>query len=673
MQMLTRLISIMICFIIGLSVAIAQEVAESKNELISAKQLVVMIDGRFPTTDKLTEGAGIVVGRKGGLVYIATAGHVVQGLTEAAVDIKVQFQDRPGEEIDATLWPSNLDKGIDLAILVVPESRAPASITSLNEFSAARISQEVKAGEGAYLFGQPSGRVWSGNKSPEKVVSSTLTSIEVESKSVVPGMSGGATFDEGLRIFGLIVEADNGLARVVPLRLLKETLEQAGYPFDLTDGHAYGIGFLSHNDRIKMLRSLGVEFNEEGYLDAIQKSKAEALDIFHRETPFFTAETFYQWVEQNQKNFDLSQRNNIAKYIGKYDIPHISLVKSKIGQQVSFVRDFLKKSRISGLNISELCESFKKLKPILINSPTNECSDGKDMGLWLLGLYEIAENYGADGAELEDYGIYSYIPNWFIEGKTPSNIKRISFSNTETELDVPQCGYSLANTRFTVWENQYAIIPDFGKAILPRNGRYVGLNIGSDSRVCFSFYYNGVKKTQHVQCRGEVLLYRLCNSDVINWIGVRGHLLSDGEGVKRINNIRYLGNLTNQAWRASERGASIWPSEESNKAILFMSCRGNNIFVRSELSELLGALPNRVTLKFDFGGEVHTAEFVGQSDESGASESPYVAFFTRKLAIALSGAYSSVKIYVQGKGIGALSLKDSSWAINKGLADCLST
>lgn len=202
---------------------------------ISSKQLVVMIDGRFPTTGKLTQGAGIVVGRRGGLVYIVTAGHVVSGLTEAAVDIKIQFQDRPGEEVDATLWPSNLDKGIDVAVLVVSEDRVPASITSLDEFSTARIAQEVKVGEGAYLFGQPSGRVWSGNKSPEEIVSSTSTTIEVESNTVAPGMSGGATFDDSLRIIGLIVESERGIARIIPLKLLKETLEGAGYPFALVD------------------------------------------------------------------------------------------------------------------------------------------------------------------------------------------------------------------------------------------------------------------------------------------------------------------------------------------------------------------------------------------------------------------------------------------------------
>ncbi len=673
MRTLLIFLSIYLSGIVVIMTGHAQEAVSSKESAISAKQLVVMIDGRFPTTGELTEGAGIVVGRKGGLVYIATAGHVVQGFSETAIDIMVQFQDRPGEEVAATLWPSNLDKGIDLAILVVPEDRAPETITSVKELSAARLSQEVKEGEGAYLFGQPSGRVWSGNKRPEKVVTSTLTSIEIESNSVVPGMSGGATFDEGLRLVGLIIETENGLARIIPMRLLKETLERAGYPFDLTDAEAQRIDFLNNTERLKTLRALGIAFNEDGYLDAIKKNKIEALEIFHREVPFFNAESFYEWVEQNQSGFDLTERNNIAKYVGKFDIPHISLVKTKIGQQVSFISGFLKEARMSGLNISKLCREFNELEPLLIGAPTKACLDGEDIGLWLLALYEIAENYGSDEVELEDYGIYSYIPTWFMQGKAPENIQKISFPHTATSSNVPQCGYSLANTRFTVWENEYVIIPDSGKAIYPRNGRYVKSNIGTDSKICFSFFYDGLKKSQHVQCRGEVLLYRYCSSDTVNWIGVRNHLLSDVESAKRISNLQYVGKLTNQAWRASDYLAGVWASKNNNKAILYLSCKGNYIFALSSLSRLFGALPNRVTVKFDFGREVYETEFVGQSDASGLVESDYVAFFTRQLAGALAGSYTSVKISLEGKEIGILPLRDSSWAINKGLAGCLAS
>lgn len=232
-----RLLAWMVLSLFALTAAAQAQQAE-ENAAISAKQLVVMIDGRFPTSRALTSGAGIVVGRKGGLVYIATAGHVVRDLMEEAEDIRVQFPDRPGLEVSATIFPASFDKGIDVALLIVPQSEAPEAIATLDTFPAARMSTEIRPGEGVYLFGQPGGRVWSGNRSPEKVQAARTTEIEVESSTVVPGLSGGATLDEGLRIVGIIVETDNGVARSIPIRFLKEIIESGGYPFMLGDAEA---------------------------------------------------------------------------------------------------------------------------------------------------------------------------------------------------------------------------------------------------------------------------------------------------------------------------------------------------------------------------------------------------------------------------------------------------
>src|SRR5690606_30939598 len=125
-----------------------------------------------------------------------------------------------------------------VALLIVPQSEAPEAIATLDTFPAARMSTEIRPGEGVYLFGQPGGKVWSGNRSPEKVQAARTTEIEVESSTVVPGLSGGATLDEGLRIVGIIVETDNGVARSIPVRFLKEIIESGGYPFMLGDAEA---------------------------------------------------------------------------------------------------------------------------------------------------------------------------------------------------------------------------------------------------------------------------------------------------------------------------------------------------------------------------------------------------------------------------------------------------
>ena len=273
-----RFVSIALVSLISLILTAASGHADNhdqvKSPLIPAKQFVVMIDGRFPTRDVLTTGAGLVVGRKDGQVYVVTAGHVVRNLRESARDIKIQFSNNPGEEIAATLWPTEFDKGVDLAVLIVPEASVPKSIVSLKSLPVARLSDEVEIGEGAFLLGQPGGNNWSGNKSPEKITSVTSTAIEVESPSVVPGMSGGATFDEGLRIIGLIVEAENGLARAIPLKFLKETLEQNGYPFELVDADGQAPEVIvqqgSEKDRLAIALSSG-QFEELALFPRSQK------------------------------------------------------------------------------------------------------------------------------------------------------------------------------------------------------------------------------------------------------------------------------------------------------------------------------------------------------------------------------------------------------------------
>jgi len=204
-------------------------------DLISAKQLVVMVKGRFPTSGTLTSGAGIVVGRRGGLVYIATAGHVVQDLMETAEDIKIQFLDQPGIDVNATIYPTQFDKGVDVAMLVAAQSETPKTITDHSTYPTARLTNEIQLGENIYLLGQPAGKAWSGNNAPEKVLVARSTEIEVESNTVVPGLSGGAGLDEKFRIIGIIVETDNGVARLIPARRLKEIFESSGYPFMLED------------------------------------------------------------------------------------------------------------------------------------------------------------------------------------------------------------------------------------------------------------------------------------------------------------------------------------------------------------------------------------------------------------------------------------------------------
>lgn len=236
MRIVTGIVSLAISVVVCASVGLAQE--DAGNEAISAKQLVVMIDGRFPTTGALSSGAGIVVGRKGGFLYIATAGHVVHAFAETAQDVSVEFIDKPGVEIDATVISTNFDKAIDIGILAIPEANAPLSILASDYFPVGRLSDVVKDGDLAQYIGQAGGKPWSGQAAPERVISSGATEIKIETRSVEPGLSGGAALDENSKIIGVIIETNGGSVRVIPLGYLKEILEESGFPFVLDDANS---------------------------------------------------------------------------------------------------------------------------------------------------------------------------------------------------------------------------------------------------------------------------------------------------------------------------------------------------------------------------------------------------------------------------------------------------
>lgn len=199
------------------------------------KSLVVMINGHFPITGKPVNGAGIVVGKKDGIIYIATAAHVVRNFTERAEDISVKFADRPGLALPAKIQNISFDKHIDLAILGVFEDGVPTKIVQSQMFPSARMTDPPATGEEVFFLGQPNGRPWEGSKVPDKLSKVNSVEMEVPTKEAVPGYSGGAALDGSDRILGIIIETEDGVVRILPINRLREILEESRFPFDLVD------------------------------------------------------------------------------------------------------------------------------------------------------------------------------------------------------------------------------------------------------------------------------------------------------------------------------------------------------------------------------------------------------------------------------------------------------
>lgn len=205
------------------------------NTLHDTQSFVVMIDSKFELSGSNSVGAGIVFGHTDRYAYIVTADHLVRGLLDEANRISVRFFDSPGRVVAARLLTTEFDKHIDLAVLSVELSEVPNSISMQMTFPVARLSRPIKKGEYINFLGQPNGQKWLLSPHPDIVYNTTSTDLEVQSKFIEPGSSGGAVIDKNSLIVGLVFQSDNGTAHAIPIRRLKEVLERNRFPFDLVD------------------------------------------------------------------------------------------------------------------------------------------------------------------------------------------------------------------------------------------------------------------------------------------------------------------------------------------------------------------------------------------------------------------------------------------------------
>src|SRR2546423_7152773 len=85
------------------------------------RQIVPKIEAKVNGGTRI--GAGIIVGRANGRVYVATANHVVRD-DQPATSVTVTFGNLPGEEFSANVL-SPLPTTLDLAVIAIPDNKLP--------------------------------------------------------------------------------------------------------------------------------------------------------------------------------------------------------------------------------------------------------------------------------------------------------------------------------------------------------------------------------------------------------------------------------------------------------------------------------------------------------------------------------------------------------------------
>lgn len=189
-----------------------------------AARSVVMISGAVVPGEKPRPlGAGIVVGATLEQIQIATASHVVRSQRRYLPEIYVEFRSNPGQKIRATAIAHDEEK--DVAVIVV--SRKDVKELPLDRMiPTGMFADEIPQGISIIGFGE--GAYWSGNEIPVSPNTVDSEYVELPSRIVVQGHSGGAAFNHGWRLVGMVLREGDGGAKVLRVHQLVKILKNFG-------------------------------------------------------------------------------------------------------------------------------------------------------------------------------------------------------------------------------------------------------------------------------------------------------------------------------------------------------------------------------------------------------------------------------------------------------------
>ena len=163
------------------------------------------------------DGTGIIIGDRGGTLYIATAAHVVTDAGQPVDSIHAYFYTDCLKPVTAKIC-SLIDakRGLDLAVLCVRADAAPgARPRSLSRLGNVR---RLGARTPVYPVGCPGGDCW-GVGQPDKVLVAgpSQPRILFTTFFVAPGHSGGPLFNEWFEVVGMLTKLGQPLSEAIPI------------------------------------------------------------------------------------------------------------------------------------------------------------------------------------------------------------------------------------------------------------------------------------------------------------------------------------------------------------------------------------------------------------------------------------------------------------------------
>jgi alpha-tubulin suppressor-like RCC1 family protein len=208
-----------------------QTVGEAEEEI---KKLVVMIEAKLAGEPSI--GAGIIAGIRADNLYIATANHVVRRGALEAEEIQIRFRWLPDKPVKARLL-QHRDSGMDLAVLDVTRLKELAVDVGALPFDCLGSLNLLQRGDALYLLGNPGGRRWRINTTPEKYIETIKDSVEFESNLIAKGHSGGALLNGERELLAMLLSDDPPYGKAIGMARVIGKLKEWGYPVSLRFPH----------------------------------------------------------------------------------------------------------------------------------------------------------------------------------------------------------------------------------------------------------------------------------------------------------------------------------------------------------------------------------------------------------------------------------------------------
>ena len=194
--------------------------AQTPPEAELAKNLIVKVTGEN------IQGSGIVFGRQGSVLFIATANHVVRPGRQKVKDLRVEFAFWP-EALEAKL-SDKFDRQLDLALLLVNLEKSFLSDTLTQEalpLSQEHYARDIDQNDKVYPIGHPPAQDWF-----VPPAAALVTAVEGEKIQFYfqcdQGYSGGGLFNENWDLVGMIRAFNPPLCQANGFHRLQATLKK---------------------------------------------------------------------------------------------------------------------------------------------------------------------------------------------------------------------------------------------------------------------------------------------------------------------------------------------------------------------------------------------------------------------------------------------------------------